>query len=175
MGYSTNPLSPYVVLAHLLSWSGLAVLSWYQFQDQIQLQELRELTAGYRQGGSWQFKTEEQSGIPPSPDKSATGVSPSTPRPESEVVVGGTSVTHWWLIGATLFTLMFVLVVLAGCFWCRQVTATRAADSSPVERQRDLAKRQLAEVRLGRRVDMPSLSMMWVVPDCGTKDGFWSG
>ena len=153
MGYSTNPLPPYVVLAHLLSWSGLAVLSWFQYQDQIQLQELRELTAGYRQGGSWHFKTEEQSGIPggePSPDKSAAGVSPSTPRPDSEVVVGGTSVVHWWVVGATLFTLIVILVVLAGCFWWRQVTATRAADSSPVERQRDLAKRQLAEVRLRR-------------------------
>lgn len=154
MGYSSsNPLSPYVVLAHLLSWSGLVVLSWYQYQDQIQLQELRELTAGYRQGRAWDFKTEEQSGIPggePSPDKSATGVSPSTPRPDSEVVVGGTSSYHWWLVGATLGSLIVVLILLIGWIWWRQVTFVRAADSSPVERQRDLAKRQLAEVRLRR-------------------------
>ena len=157
---SGNPLWSLLVVGNLISLAGFGVTLYQQQLDRLSLRELQlRLELAGEQRSSWTTASgqERRSGAGPGdPEPGKTelgrGVEPAE-SPRVAVTPGNSSVfgESKLVVGLLFGLVVLVLVLITGLVVCRWTACgIEESETSPTEKQRRLAQRQLAELRLRR-------------------------
>lgn len=157
MGYSTPFYWPILVLGQLVSLGGFGVTLFLQQSDRAALRELQfrlEIQAGQVRelsGKQSQAKSSGGAGGEPSGEPSSSGGSGPKTSKDSKGFEERNPPNHSWsfltglVIGIGVILLILISLVLC---WASRGESGSLVLGSPVEKRRELAARQLAELRL---------------------------
>lgn len=160
MGVPSSVWLPLLVVSQVLSLVGLGVGAVYLQHQQLALRELQLHLAVARSpdllgeswrdrgqlGGAWPGDPEPQPGVSLGSGQRG-GAGPNRAEDRDKKVTQNSDSLFW---GIVVLVLVLTLLVLTGVIWQRWGRAGGFEElaSSPSERRKRLAQRQLAEVRL---------------------------